>query len=99
MVRDGVPEVTTVEYQSVCPWVIVPTVIGEAVPGRFRPPAGVIENPALLSTSCAETPDMSTRAQTRIAILIPDTFIVTGERFRGPALNLSSAIVYRLRIR
>src|SRR5208337_1892954 len=75
-VRDAFPEGTTNEYQLVCPWVIVPTVMGDITAGRCRFPAGVTEYPARVSTSCAETPDMSTMAQTRITRLIPDTFIV-----------------------
>jgi hypothetical protein len=76
MVRDAFPAGTTTEYQLVCPWVIDPAVMGDITAGRYRFPAGATEYPALLSTFCAETPDMSTRAQTRIAILIRDTFIV-----------------------
>src|SRR5271157_3715498 len=76
MVRDDFPAGTTSEYQSVSPVVIVPTVMGDITAGRYRLPAGVTEYPGFLSTFNAETPDMSTRAQTRIAILVPVTFIV-----------------------
>ena len=66
---DDFPEGTLIEYQSVSPWVIVPAVMGDITAGRCRFPAGLAEYPALLLTSCAETPDMSTMAQTRIARL------------------------------
>ncbi len=73
---DDFPEGTLTEYQSVSPWEIEPAVMGDTTAGRCRFPAGLTEYPALLSTSCAETPDMSTMAQTRIARLVTDTFIV-----------------------
>jgi hypothetical protein len=76
VVIDVFPEGTTTEYQFVCPWEIVPTVMGFIIAGRLRFPTRVTEYPLYVPTSCAETPDMSMIAQTRIIQLVPDTFIV-----------------------
>ena len=78
---DDFPEGTLDVYQSVSPCDIVPTNMGDMTAGICRLPAGLTVYPAvLLSVPCAETPDMSTMAQTRIARLVTDTFIVTVER-------------------
>jgi len=75
-VIDAAPVGTFTKYQSVSPVVIVPVVIGDITEGRIRLPAGVTEYPALFSTFCAETPDMSAAAQIRSTKPITDTLIV-----------------------